>query len=215
MTQSIRSIIKEIKKDCRAIFQKYEKKINRAHGWDHVERVRKTTLKIAKLYNKGKTAKEKVSINELEITALLHDIGRYKNEEDNHAECSYKLAVPILEKYKNKKSFNVDNEKILNIVRNHSYPTANKCTDKGIFKIAEFKILTDADKIDSFGPIGILRAPLDKYDTLEKQIKHIKDKASYKQYKLRTIASKKIGKKYKKYLADFLKEYKRQSELKV
>lgn len=205
MKRSIRSIIKKIEKDCRDIFIKHEKEINNAHGWDHVERVRKMTLKIAKLYNKGKS--KKVDMNELEIAALLHDIGRYKK--DDHAEWSYKFASPILKKYINKE---VNTERILKIIRNHSCSKENDCFDKNIFKNIEYKIITDADKIDSFGPVGILRASLDeRFDTIKKQIKHIKEKASPNKYKLQTPASQKIGGKYKKYLSNFLKEYKRQA----
>jgi len=208
MKQSIRNIIEEIKKDCRAIFEKHERKINKAHGWDHVERVRKIALRIAKLYNKR--GKHKVNLNELEITVLLHDIGRYKDEEGNHAEWSYELALPILEKYK--RSTEVNTERILKIIRNHSYSKEEDCLDRDIFKSIEYKIITDADKIDSFGPIGILRAPLDeRFNTIRKQIDHIKDKADPEKFELKTKEGKKIGGKYKKYLIRFLDEYKKQN----
>ncbi len=203
-------VIKEIEKECRSIFKKYDKKINKAHGWDHVGRVRKIALGIANLYNQSRGKEEEVNIYEIEITALLHDIGRYKDDEGDHAEWSYELAKPILEKYKEKLS-GINIERILKIIRNHSFSKEEDCIDRDIFDKVEFQIITDADKIDSFGPIGILRASLDeRFSSIEKQLKHIEEKADPEKYEIKTREGRKIGMKYKKYLKDFLEECGRQ-----
>jgi len=198
----MKDIVKRIEKECFNILKKH-KEIDGAHTWDHTERVRNIALKISKLYNKRK--KERVNIYEIEITALLHDIGRYK---ENHAEWSYKLARPILERYK---LVDINIERILKVVRNHPYPFKEDCIDKDIYEKIEFKIITDADKIDAFGPIGIMRSPLDKrFNSIEKQVEHIRKKADPKGFSLRTIEGEKVGQGYKDYLIGFLEEYDKQ-----
>lgn len=205
--ESIESIVKEIEKECRGIFKKH-KEIDGAHTWDHTERVRNIALKIVILYNKGKREEEKVNIYEIEIIALLHDIGQY--QEENHAEQSYKLAKTILEKHRDK-LINIDTERILKIVRSHPYPEKKDCIDKDIYEDIWFKIITDADKIDSFGPIGIMRSPLDeRFNSIKKQVKHIREKADPKGFSLRTVEGEKVGQGYKDYLIGFLEEYDKQ-----
>lgn len=208
MKEEIKNIIKKISDEARGIFKSHESKINNAHGWDHVERVRGLSIKISKIHNsKFATTGNKVNLEEIEITALLHDIGRYKDEEGEHAEWSYKLAQPILEKFKNKLS-NINTDKILNLIRNHTFYKKEQCYDKEIFDDIEFRILTDADKIDSFGPIGILRAPLDpRFKTIEDQIQHINDKANPEKFPLRSEAGQEVGNRYKQYLGDFFDQY--------
>lgn len=202
--ESIKNIVKKIEKECRSIFEKHDKEIDGAHKWSHVNRVRNIALKIAELYNKGEG---NVNIYEIEIVALLHDIGRYK---EDHAEWSYKLAIPILEKYKDK-LIDIDIEKILKIVRSHPYYRKEDCADEDIYEDIEFKIITDADKIDAFGPIGIMRSPLAKeYNSIEKQVCHIREKADPDNFFMRTKEGKKVGQGYKDYLIGFLEEYDKQ-----
>lgn len=209
-------IIKKIEKECRGIFEAHKNKINNAHNWDHVERVRKTALKITELYKKNhkeEINKEEINKEEIEIAVLLHDIGRYMDKEGEHAEWSYKFAEPIIEKYKTELSKIIDTERVLKIIRNHSFYKKDKedFIDKEMYEDIEFQIVTDADKIDSFGPIGILRAPLDeRFNSIEKQLDHIKKKTDPEKFEIRTNEGKSIGVYYKEYLCKFLQEYEKQ-----
>ncbi|MHA1491969.1 MAG: HD domain-containing protein [Promethearchaeota archaeon] len=203
-------IIKEIEKECRGIFEKHKREINDAHGWNHVNRVRNTAIAITNLYNQNRRKEEEINVYEVEITALLHDVGRFKDKEGEHAEWSYELAGKILNDYRDKLS-GINIEKILRIIRNHSFYKKEDFIDEEMYEDIEFQIITDADKIDSFGPIGLLRAPLDeRYNSIEKQLKHIKDKADPTKYILRTHEGRQIGKSYKKYLKEFLDRYRDQ-----
>ena len=81
--------------------------------------------------------------------------------------------------------------------------------DKNVGSSLEFLILTDADKIDSFGPVGIVRAPCDpRFKTIKDQLDHIKDKKDPEKYVLETEGGKKLGQKQKDYLNEFLGLYK-------
>lgn len=198
----IKKIIDEIKSTAQNIFLEHEGNINKAHGWDHVMRVYGAALKIASF-------EKNVNLNEVIIAVLLHDIGRYKeSSEIKHAEWSYRLSTPILTKLKDPLSVqNIDIDKILRIIRGHS---GVKCEDEVVNTI-EYKIVVDADLIDSFGPIGILRAPLDpRFETIEDQVKHISDKADMGNYVLKTSGGIEIGGSYKKYLHEFYEQYRKQ-----
>lgn len=199
----MKNIVKEIEKECLNIFERHDKEIDGAHKWDHTKRVRNIALKITRLHNERK--EEKVNIYEIEITALLHDIGQYR---ENHAEWSYKLAKPILKKHK---LVDIDIERILKVIRNHPYPFKKDCIDKDIYEKIEFKIITDADKIDAFGPIGIMRSPLAKrFNSIEKQVHHIREKADPNNFSMRTSEGEKVGQGYKDYLIGFLEQYDKQ-----
>lgn len=114
------------------------------HDWSHVERVKNLALKIGK--------KEKADLEILEISAILHDIGRKKEMKQKglfcHAEYGARIAQKILKKY------NFDKNKIERIVHcigSHRY------RKNELPKTIEAKIMYDADKLDSIGAIGIGR----------------------------------------------------------
>lgn len=110
------------------------------HDWWHVYRVWKLSQKIAQT--------EDVDINVVELGALLHDIADSKFHNGDE-ELGPKKARNFL------LSLNV-NENIINgielIIRRSSFKE-NYNGEKSI----EFKIIQDADKLDSLGAIGIAR----------------------------------------------------------
>jgi len=111
------------------------------HGLGHVLRVRKLALEIAKHVDKS------VDLEILELAALLHDIGRLQSEK-GHAKMSAKVAKSILEliKYPREKI-----EKVVNAILAHSF-------SENVRPICiEAQILSDADKLDALGAIGIAR----------------------------------------------------------
>jgi uncharacterized protein len=117
-----------------------------AHSMDHVMRVYNLALYLAKNTD--------VDLEVLQASALLHDIARVKEDNDHtgktdHAILGAKLSVPIL------KDLDFSNDQIKHIqncIISHRYRTGNEP------KTIEAKILFDADKLDTFGAIGIARS---------------------------------------------------------
>jgi len=115
------------------------------HGPDHTERVHKTALYIGRLMG--------AHLEVLSAAALLHDIGRrYETEEQGkicHAEKGAELAREILKK--------LDFEpKLIDAVA-HCIE-AHRYRGNRIPQSLEAKILYDSDKLDSIGAVGIGRA---------------------------------------------------------
>ncbi|MBU0649200.1 HD domain-containing protein [Patescibacteria group bacterium] len=167
-----------------------------AHGIDHVKRVVKWIRKIAR--------QEKQDVFLAELAALLHDIGRVaehrsKSGKMRHHELSYILAKQWFKKYK---VFDIltsqQKTRLLYAIRYHWNDKAEK------YILAD--ILRDADKLDTFGKIGVQRAK-DFYqdkDLVRKRVKfqlktagHIKTKAAKK-----IIRQKNLLAPLKKYLAE-------------
>jgi len=117
-----------------------------AHNMDHVLRVYNLSLHLAE--------GENVDLDVLKAAALLHDIARVKEDNDqtgqtDHAILSAEMCIPIL------KEVNFSAEKIKHVqdcIVSHRYRTGNEP------KTLEAKILFDADKLDTIGAIGIARS---------------------------------------------------------
>ncbi len=110
------------------------------HGFPHVERVRRLALWIAKHY-------PQVDVEVVEIASLLHDIARSSREGD-HALKSAEVAQLILSALGYPKD---KIEKVVEAIATHSFSAGR--TPKSL----EAKILSDADKLDALGAIGIVR----------------------------------------------------------
>ena len=117
-----------------------------SHDFDHTQRVYNTCLELAEGQN--------VDLEVLRLSALLHDIARAEEDEDNagskdHAELGAEAAGKILSQ------FDIPKEKIKKIqkcIYSHRYRNNHEPESK------EAKILFDADKLDVLGAIGIARA---------------------------------------------------------
>ncbi len=123
----------------------YFEGINSCHDFDHSKRVLNIALSIGE--------KENADLNIIKISALLHDIGRQKQDESKgkfcHAEEGAKMAREILEE------FGLDKDLINSVVHcieTHRFRKGNPPLTK------EAKVIYDADKLDGIGAIGILRA---------------------------------------------------------
>ena len=112
------------------------------HGFDHVERVWKTAIKLC---GENKADKDVVA-----LAALLHDVDDYKLFGQEYADNLYN-AVKIM------KEAGVAPEKqkkVIEIIKNMGYSKALK----GIRpSSSEGKIVSDADMLDAIGAIGIVR----------------------------------------------------------
>jgi len=108
-----------------------------SHGYEHTERVYNLCLHLGKVLNADQTI--------LLPAAILHDICR---GEENHAEAGAATAALILRK------FGFDENKIQRIQKviiSHSFSAGE------IPESLEAKILSDADKLDALGALGIYR----------------------------------------------------------
>lgn len=113
-----------------------------AHGFSHVDRVRKWALQIAKKENYK-------DLEMVETAALMHDIGKpgIKNER-MHGEVGAVMAEKFLKEnclFTDKKI-----EEICNAIRHHN---KNRGGEGELLKI-----LRDADMLDLFGAVGLMRA---------------------------------------------------------
>ena len=136
-------------KDHKKIIGKTEcfvkEKLNNAeggHDWWHIERVRKTSIIIAKEEDIDKTV--------LELGALLHDIADPKFHGGDE-EIGPRLAVEWL------KLLDIDRktiEHVDKIIRNISYKNSIEGQN---FTSKELEIIQDADRLDAIGAIGIAR----------------------------------------------------------
>jgi len=136
-------------KDLTSLIRKEAKKFFRrargSHDWDHTERVLQLCLRIGR--------KENADLEVLKLAAILHDIGRAKEDRSNgkicHSEAGAEIARDILASH----GFGEEKtERVLHCIRSHRFR-------KGTSPLSiEAKVLFDADKLDSIGAVGIGRA---------------------------------------------------------
>jgi len=201
------------------IAERKMKGVSPSHDFSHVMRVYNLCLLIAK-------TEKNVDLEVLKISAFLHDIGRRKEDLDktgkiNHAILSAEMAGKILEDlgYSKEKI-----EKIKHCIITHRF--------KGNIrpKTIEAKILSDADKLDVSGAIGIVRSscwigennakiyskiPLSKYIRENLVEGRIKDKSKHAlnieyEIKLKHIQRRLFTKKAKeiaKERTEFMKQF--------
>ncbi|MFX0018422.1 MAG: HD domain-containing protein [Promethearchaeota archaeon] len=165
------------------------------HGFPHVERVYNLCLKIGK--------KLDADIKILNIAALLHDIGRNKEGVNtfnrNHAEISAELAINFLTNVDiglPKESF----ENIIHCIKAHSF--SNKLKPKTL----EAKILSDADKLDALGAIGLYRTigfTVKSRGGVDQVIEHLENKIMKLKSQIYLDISKEIAIKREKIIVKF------------
>lgn len=175
------------------------------HGFNHVERVYELCIIIGE--------KLKADINLLKISALLHDIGRIDEKQDklnrNHAEISAEKAFKFL----NSQNFNISNDdinKVIQCIKTHSF--SNNIVPSSL----EAKILSDADKIDALGAIGLYRTigfTVKNNGNLDDVIKHLEEKILKLKDTLYLEISRNIAEKRHKIVLDFYKKVKKERDL--
>ena len=113
-----------------------------AHDFNHADRVRKIALKIAK-------SEDFLNLKIVEIAALMHDIGlsEAKNRRQ-HGEIGAEMAFKFLSI--NKIASSEEIKEICNAIKYH-------CKNReGLGQL--LNIIRDADMIDLFGAVGIMRS---------------------------------------------------------
>jgi uncharacterized protein len=108
---------------------------------DHVLRVRDLALRI------GEEVPELVDREVLELAVLLHDIGRISGDE-GYARRSAEIARIILELANHSRD---RIERVVETIQAHSFSEGFKPAS------IEAKVLSDADKLDTLGAIGVAR----------------------------------------------------------
>lgn len=169
-------------------FVKSKLEKNGGHGYEHCRRVYNLCKYIGKL--------EGADMYILLPAALLHDIER-DGEDDkiSHAELSANIANNFL------REINYPESKIKSIVgaiRSHSFRLGLDQTS------LEAKILSDTDKLDAIGAIGIYRVFIiacKKNESLEDIIHHFHDKLS--KLKFHTKRAEKIADERHKFMKNF------------
>ncbi|TFF89748.1 MAG: HD domain-containing protein [Promethearchaeota archaeon] len=170
------------------------------HGYGHTERVYLLSVKIGQ--------KMKANMLVLKVAVFLHDIGRYSKEIDrinvNHAEISAKIAANYLRdlefQFKEK-----DFENVIHCIQTHSY------SNQKLPQTLEAKILSDADKLDALGAIGLYRTigyTTKMNGNLQDVILHLKDKLFKLHTRLFLDISKKLAQKRLLILEEFYEEIK-------
>jgi uncharacterized protein len=148
-------LIKLTEKYVRETFSGNNGNLMIAHDFKHIHRVRNWAVLIA--------GKEKYPYREIvEITALLHDIGLVQMDDKAERKGHGPLGSEIATKYL-KDNLNLspgDIELIADTVRHHNDPP--EIMDEHIRTLGNsgklLEIISDADRIDALGAVGIMRA---------------------------------------------------------
>ncbi len=164
------------------------------HGWEHIERVRKLCRYIASKHG------GEIDLEALDIAALLHDVGRYIGGHAHHPQSSAEFAKKILG------VLGYGEEKISRIVdaiASHSYSYGHEPSS------IEGKILSDADKIDAIGAIGVARTFMLGGlwgRGIDETLKHFEEKLLKIYDKLYLEISREIARERFEFLAKFYKQ---------
>lgn len=175
---------------------------NDIHGFDHVERVFRLSIFIGEKTN--------ANLKILKIAALLHDIGRIQEKKDkekrNHAEISAELAKSFIASDRYDLTQNEIDE-IIHCIQVHSY------SNELIPETLEAKILSDADKLDALGAIGLYRTigfTILRNGGLDGVIEHLENKILKLKNRLFLDISKEIASSREKIIINFYNKIKEQ-----
>eukprot|EP01080_Neovahlkampfia_damariscottae_P003959 gene3959-7215_t len=132
----------------RSYIQEELKQNDFSHNYEHIERVEKMSLKLAKM--EGITNEETLEI--IQLSALLHDLKDYKYSGDENA--GPKATREFLEKL----NYPKDNiERIVFVIENISFKNELSKNSPKIESTKELEIVMDADRLDAIGAMGITR----------------------------------------------------------
>lgn len=166
-----------------------------SHDRDHIERVVKLAVYIAK--------KEGADVEVVRKSAELHDIARDK---PNHAVESAKIAREILKKQGYSDEFI---ERVAHCIEAHSFSSGIEP------KTLEAKVLSDADKLDAIGAIGVARAFIfsgENGRSIEETLKHFEEKLLKLKDLLYTKTAKELAKERHEFLLRFYEQIKKELE---
>ena len=172
------------------ISQSYQRYIG-CHGYEHTERV----VELCKYLGKILEADMEVLIP----AAILHDIGR---EKENHAYHGAVLARKILKDLKYSKI-----DEIVHAVEVHSFSGGGEANS------IEAKILSDADKLDAMGAVGIYRAAqygVENNCKIDEFVRHFYEKLLLLKELLYTNEAKKMADRRHEFMLEYINEIKKE-----
>ncbi len=158
-----------------------------SHGYEHTERV----IELCRVLGEVLRADMDVLIP----AAILHDIGR---AQDNHAHQSALMAREIL----NKHGYSSVDE-ICHAIEVHSFSVGGQA------KTLEAKILSDTDKLDAMGAIGVYRVAqygVEHECDLRESVEHFHEKLLKLKDLLYTDEAKELAIKRHKFMLDYLEQ---------
>ncbi len=126
--------------------------------------------------------------------ARLHDIAR---DEPNHARRSAKVARRILRAQSYQEDFI---ERVAHCIEAHSFSSRIKP------RTIEAKVLSDADKLDAMGAVGVARAFIYSGEagrSLEETLNHFTEKLLKLYDALQTETARQLARKRHEFLVDF------------
>lgn len=187
------------------------------HDFDHTLRVYKNALKLAELCGGD--------IQIISAAAMLHDVGRFEETRTRGAVCHAQIGAVIARQYLEKRGFDEDFiNAVVHCIERHRFR-------KGLApETLEAKVLFDADKLDSIGPVGLGRAFLfagnsgarlhnSRKEALEAEEYSYQDTA-YREYlvKLSKVHERMLtepGRKLALYYTDFMKNFFNEMNLQI
>ncbi len=166
-----------------------------SHDEGHVERVKRWAIYIAK--------KEGADVDVVKKAAELHDIARGR---PNHAVEGARMARRILEEQGYNEDFII---KVVHCIETHSFSSKVKP------KTLEAKVLSDADKLDAMGAIGIARTFMfscEKGRDIRDTLRHFEEKLLKLKDLIYTETAKRIAEERYKFMLEFYERLKRELE---
>ena len=169
------------------------------HGFSHVQRVLNLCMHIGK--------KEGADLEVLALAALLHDIARPLEDRgkiEDHALESAKIAKRFLEGIGYPKA-----EEVAHAIEAHRFSRPPEP------RTLEAKILSDADKLDAIGAIGIARVFMYSGEhgrDVEASLRHFEEKILKLRGLMYTETARKIALERHRYTEEFILRIRREIE---
>ncbi|WP_456395079.1 HD domain-containing protein [Thermococcus sp.] len=188
------SLIKKTHEYARHFFER-----EGTHGFSHVRRVLNLCMHIGQ--------KEGADLEVLALAALLHDVARPledRGEIEDHAVESAKIAKRFLETLGYEKV-----EEVAHAIESHRFSRPPEP------KTLEAKILSDADKLDAIGAIGIARVFMYSGEhgrDIETSLRHFEEKILKLKDLMHTETAREMALERHRYTEEFISRIRKEIE---
>jgi len=167
------------------------------HAWDHVERVHDLCLRIGE--------REGADLQVLAAAALLHDIAR--SGIGDHARRSAEEARKVLRRLEMREDQMAE---IVRAILSHSYSGGR------VPSSLEGRVLSDADKLDAMGAVGVYRASAfaaERQVGLPEMLRHFDEKLLRLKGRMFTPTAVELAEKRHEFMMTFLAEIRKEIEM--
>ncbi|KAI0671502.1 hypothetical protein C8Q78DRAFT_972373 [Trametes maxima] len=208
-----------------------------SHDAFHVQRVRKTALKLARTVSETLPEDKQPDLLTIELAALLHDVLDKKYVSAQDAADPYAFFLPFFESAASKGGPDLVKDGrarlITRIIENVSWSTEKKLTASGKIEewhkeCVELHCVQDADRLDAIGAFGVMRCaaysaatnhalhtPDDHPARESSAIQHFHDKLVHIKGRLKTTPGKKLAERRHKLMLDFLQAVEEEYEVQL